>query len=119
VRYVSTRGASPAITFEGVLLSGPAPDGGLYVPETWPSFSPAELAALRGKPYADIVAAVIAKYADGDWPEVSARIAHDVYPRFAHESVAPLVSFGPDRHLLELFHGPTLAFKDFFSSWRH
>lgn len=112
MRYVSTRGASPAISFEDVLLSGPAPDGGLYVPETWPQFSPTELAALKGKPYADVVAAVMAKYADGDWREVSARIARDVYPRFAHEDVAPLVELGRDRHLLELFHGPTLAFKD-------
>ncbi len=113
MKYVSTRGASLAITFEGVLLTGPAPDGGLYVPEAWPQFSTAELAVLHDKPYADIVAAVIAKYADGDWPEVSARIARDTYARFADKSVAPLVTLGPDRYLLELFHGPTLAFKDF------
>jgi threonine synthase len=113
VKYVSTRGQSPAITFEDVLLSGPAPDGGLYVPESWPQFSAAERQALRGRPYVDVVAAVMAKYADGDWPAVAARIAHEVYPRFAHPAVAPLVALGQDRHLLELFHGPTLAFKDF------
>ena len=113
MKFVSTRAQSPAIGFEDVLLSGPAPDGGLYVPEAWPHFAPAEFAALNGKPYADVVTAVIAKFADRDWAEQAARIARDVYPRFTSLDVAPLVELEPRRYLLELFHGPTLAFKDF------
>lgn len=113
MRFISTRGEAPPIGFEDVLLSGPAPDGGLYVPETWPHFSQAEFAALSGKPYAEIVAAVIAKFADHDWADQAARIAREVYPRFTAPDVAPLVELEPRRYLLELFHGPTLAFKDF------
>ena len=113
MKFVSTRGEAPPIGFEDVLLSGPAPDGGLYVPEAWPQFSKAEFAALREKPYADIVSAVMAKFADKDWAEQSAKIARSVYPRFDAPEVAPLVQLEPGRYLLELFHGPTLAFKDF------
>ena len=113
MKFVSTRGQAPPIGFEDVLLSGPAPDGGLYVPEIWPQFSPAEFAALKGKPYAEIVAAVIAKFTDGDWADEAADIARTVYPRFSSSDVAPLVELAPRRYLLELFHGPTLAFKDF------
>jgi len=113
VRYVSTRGEAPPIAFEQVLLSGPAPDGGLYVPETWPAFSAAEFAALKAKPYADIVAAVIAKFADGDWPAEAARVAHDVYARFTAPDTAPLVELAPTAICSSSFMGPTLAFKDF------
>ncbi|MBI1211930.1 MAG: threonine synthase [Alphaproteobacteria bacterium] len=113
MKFISTRGGAPPIGFEQVLLSGPAPDGGLYVPETWPQFTASELAALKGRPYAEIVAAVLAKFADEDWAEQSARVARAVYARFDSPDVAPLVELEPGRYLLELFHGPTLAFKDF------
>jgi threonine synthase len=113
VRYVSTRGTSPPIGFEEILLSGPAPDGGLYVPEHWPRFSSAELESLAGKPYAALVAAVMAKFATEEWAAEVARVAGPIYARFATKDVAPLVELGPGRYLLELFHGPTLAFKDF------
>ena len=113
MKYISTRGEAPPIGFEQVLLSGPAPDGGLYLPQTWPVFSAADFAALRNEPYAEIVAAVMAKFADGDWPGEASRLAHEVYARFSAREVAPLVELAPGRHLLELFHGPTLAFKDF------
>lgn len=113
MKYVSTRGNAAPIAFEDVLLSGPAPDGGLYVPEAWPQFSSGELDGLRGKAYAHVVAAVMAKYADADWANAAARVAHEVYARFDHPDVAPLVKLASDRYLLELFHGPTLAFKDF------
>ena len=91
MKFISTRGEAQPIGFEDVLLSGPAPDGGLYVPETWPHISQAEFAALSGKPYAEIVAAVIAKFADRDWADQAARIAREVYPRFTSPDVAPLV----------------------------
>ena len=113
MKYISTRGEAPPIGFEQVLLSGPAPDGGLYLPQNWPVFAAAEFTTLRDKPYADIVAAVMAKFADGDWAGEASRLAHEVYARFSAPEVAPLVELAPGRHLLELFHGPTLAFKDF------
>jgi threonine synthase len=112
MKYVSTRGASPAISFEDVLLSGPAPDGGLYMPETWPRL---DFARLRGKKlsYANLAATVLALFADRDWYEPIDRHAREVYAKFDDPRVAPLRELGPHRWLLELFHGPTLAFKDF------
>jgi threonine synthase len=112
MKYVSTRGQSPAISFEDVLLSGPAPDGGLYMPEAWPHL---DLSVLQGKHlgYADLATTVLALFADRDWHASIARHAGDVYAKFDDARVAPLRELGPHRWLLELFHGPTLAFKDF------
>ncbi len=112
MKYISTRGASPAISFEDVLLSGPAPDGGLYMPQTWPRL---DFARLRGKKlsYADLAATVLALFADRDWHESIDRHAREAYAKFDDPRVAPLRELGPHRWLLELFHGPTLAFKDF------
>ncbi len=112
MKYVSTRGASPAISFEDVLLSGPAPDGGLYMPETWPRL---DFARLRGKKrsYADLAATVLALFADREWYEPIDRHAREAYAKFDDARVVPLRELGPHRWLLELFHGPTLAFKDF------
>jgi threonine synthase len=112
MRYVSTRGSGP-VSFEAALLAGLAPDGGLYVPETWPALSLAELRALRGRPYTEIATAVMAPFV-GDFiakAELAAMIS-DAYRGFSHELVAPLVQIGPLDFLLELFHGPTLSFKD-------
>ncbi len=112
MKYVSTRGASPAISFEDVLLSGPAPDGGLYMPETWPRL---DFARLRGKKlnYANLAATVLALFADREWYEPIDRHAREAYAKFDDPRVVPLRELGPHRWLLELFHGPTLAFKDF------
>ncbi|MBM3561102.1 MAG: threonine synthase, partial [Alphaproteobacteria bacterium] len=114
MRYVSTRGTAPALDFSDALLAGLASDGGLYVPESWPSLAPAEIAVLDDMPFADAVARVMAPLAAPSIDEGALRdMARAAYARFAHPATAPLVQL--DRHtwLLELFHGPTLAFKDF------
>jgi threonine synthase len=114
MRFVSTRGASPAASFEDVLLSGPAPDGGLYVPETWPTIDLARIRRKPGMSYADLTAAVVATFAGNpEWYRAIDQHAHEAYAKFDDKRVAPLVPYGEHRWLLELFHGPTLAFKDF------
>lgn len=113
MRYISTRGAAPALSFDDVLLTGLARDGGLYVPEAWPSFSPAELRALRGKPYAEAAAAVMRPFVAGSAVERDFEsMVRQTYARFDHPVVAPLKQLDSDLWLMELFHGPTLAFKD-------
>jgi threonine synthase len=108
--YISTRGEAPAAGFEAVLLTGLAPDGGLYVPERWPLLA----RELAGSSYADTAAAVLAPFTAGTVEEAELRaMAQDVYARFDHPATAPLIQLGHDQWLLELFHGPTLAFKDF------
>jgi threonine synthase len=114
VKYVSTRGKSPAVGFEDVLLAGLAPDGGLYVPAAWPKLSAAEIRALRGLDYAGLAARVMAPYlgsAFGD--DDFAAIVAESYASFRHKAVAPLKQLDSNLWLLELFHGPTLAFKDY------
>jgi len=109
VRYVSTRGSAPELGFADVLLAGLAADGGLYVPASWPSMP--EL--RRDRDYATIAAAIMAPFIDGDVDMGTLRrICDDAYATFRHPAVCPLVQIGPDDWLLELFHGPTLAFKD-------
>ena len=113
MRYVSTRGGAAPASFSDVLLAGLAPDGGLYVPQEWPAFTPAEIAAFAGRPYAEVAAEVIGRFAGGAFAsETLAAIAHDAYATFAHPAVAPLKQLDDGVFLLELFHGPTLAFKD-------
>jgi threonine synthase len=113
VRYVSTRGEAPELAFEDVLLSGLARDGGLYVPARWPSFSLTELAGLRGRPYADVAFAVIARFAGTEVPRADLEaMVIDAYRDFGHRAVTPLRQLDADQWLLELFHGPTLSFKD-------
>jgi threonine synthase len=113
MRYISTRGGAPAADFAAVLLAGLAPDGGLYVPERWPTLSPHEIAAFAGRPYAEVAAHVLGLYAGEALDrEVCAEACRAAYGRFSHAAVAPLRQLDPDRWLLELFHGPTLAFKD-------
>ncbi|HTN96509.1 MAG TPA: threonine synthase [Nordella sp.] len=113
MRYVSTRGEAPELDFENVLLTGLARDGGLYVPAEWPKFSASELTELRGRPYAEVAFAVIRKFTGAAVPEteLKAMIA-DAYGAFCHAAVTPLKQLDADQWLLELFHGPTLAFKD-------
>ena len=113
MKYISTRGEAPVLSFEDVVLAGLARDGGLYLPETWPRMSPAEIAALAGRPFHEIATAVIAPFAAGSIDRAElADMAHDAYAAFGHPAVTPLVQVAPNRFILELFHGPTLAFKD-------
>lgn len=114
MKFISTRGNAPAISFEDVLLSGPAPDGGLYVPETWPTL---DYRRLRGKPglsYAVLAGTILAHFAGSPaWFDAIDRVTKQAYARFDDPRIAPLRPLGDHRWLLELFHGPTLAFKDF------
>ena len=113
MRYVSTRGQSPAIGFWDAVLAGLAPDGGLYIPEAWPRFLPEEIAAFAGKPYAEVAAAVIGKFAGDDIaPAELLDMTRAAYATFTHPAVTPIKELYPNLFLLELFHGPTLAFKD-------
>lgn len=113
MRYVSTRGNAPTLGFEDVMLAGLARDGGLYVPESWPAFSADDIAGLAGLPYAEAAARVIVPFTGDDMDDAELLdILREAYATFSHDAVAPLVQLGPNRWLLELFHGPTLAFKD-------
>ena len=113
MHYVSTRGAAPRLDFEGVTLAGLAADGGLYVPEAWPTLSAAEIAGLRGLSYVDTAVAVMRPFIGGALSDEELRsLCTLAYGRFAHAAVTPLVQLDQRQWLLELFHGPTLAFKD-------
>ena len=113
MRYISTRGAAPALDFREVTLAGLAGDGGLYLPDAWPRWSADEVAALAGLSYAETAARVLAPFAgDAVPPADLLALCEQAYGRFAHAAVVPLVQLDHDQWLLELFHGPTLAFKD-------
>jgi threonine synthase len=114
MRYISTRGNAPALGFEDTLLAGLAADGGLYVPEAWPSLSPAEWRALRGLSYPEVTARILTPFV-GDALDAATltRLCREAYAGFGHPAVAPLVQLDHRLFALELFHGPTLAFKDF------
>jgi threonine synthase len=113
MRYISTRGAAAPQSFADMLLAGLAPDGGLYLPEAWPQFTPAEIAAFGTQPYAEVARTIIGRLVGDSFSEedLKADIAA-AYAAFDDPRIAPLVEIGPDLYLLELFHGPTLAFKD-------
>lgn len=114
MEYVSTRGAAPPLEFEDVLVTGLAPDGGLYVPSRWPDLTEPDLRALTGLSYADAACRIVAPYiGDAVASETLAAMTRETYAVFDRPEVAPLVEIGKDEWLLELFHGPTLAFKDF------
>ncbi|HTO82053.1 MAG TPA: threonine synthase [Methylomirabilota bacterium] len=113
MRYVSTRGAAPALAFDDVLLAGLARDGGLYVPETWPRLGHGELRAMAGLDYAELAVRVMRPFVDGRIEDDAfARLVRDAYTGFGHSAVAPLKQLDGRTWLMELFHGPTLAFKD-------
>jgi threonine synthase len=113
VKYVSTRGLAPALGFEDVLLAGLARDGGLYVPEAWPQLSASTIAGLAGRPFADISVEVIHPYlGTAIGRDALLVMACEAYAGFGHPAVTPLVQVDTNRWILELFHGPTLAFKD-------
>lgn len=114
MKYVSTRGDAPSLKFEDVLLAGLARDGGLYVPETWPQFSADEIRDFQGQSYCEIAQKVMAPFVgecidEGEFK----RLIEDAYAQFQHDAVAPLIQLDENLWVLELFHGPTLAFKDF------
>src|SRR5262245_20911105 len=113
VRYVSTRGEAPPLGFEDALLAGLARDGGLYVPETWPRLTLATIAGFAGKPFADVATVVLEAFAGGAMPRAELlALAGDAYARFGNPAVTPLVQIDRNLWILDLFHGPTLAFKD-------
>jgi threonine synthase len=114
MRYVSTRGNAPALDFEGATLAGLAADGGLYVPETWPTLSREQIAGLAGLSYAETAVRVMRPFVGDSLSEDELRtLCKQAYgERFAHAAVTPLVQLDHRHWLLELFHGPTLAFKD-------
>jgi threonine synthase len=114
VKYVSTRGVAPALGFADVLLAGLAEDGGLYVSETWPALSPDRIARFAGRPYAEVAAEVIAPFIGDEITDADLRrMCAEAYAGFRHSATAPLAQLAPGSFALELFHGPTLAFKDF------
>ncbi len=114
MKYVSTRGSAPVLAFDDVVLAGLARDGGLYLPETWPRLSAEDLRSMSRLDYPTLAARVIAPFAAPVINEADLHaIAVDAYENFDHPEVAPLKPIGGDTWLLELFHGPTLAFKDF------
>ncbi len=113
MRYISTRGSAPVLDFEAVTLAGLASDGGLYVPESWPQFSADDIAGLAGLSYVETALRVCAPFVGDSLGEAELRdILTRAYAGFDHAAVAPLVQLDQRHWLLELFHGPTLAFKD-------
>ena len=113
MQYVSTRGTAPVLGFTDALLAGLATDGGLYVPEVWPQMSPETIRGLFGRPYWEVAVEVIRPFVAGEISDADlGRMASDAYATFRHPAVVPLRQSGPSQFVLELFHGPTLAFKD-------
>jgi threonine synthase len=113
MQYHSTRGAAPTLGFRDVTLTGLASDGGLYIPAEWPSFSAEDIAAMRGLSYVETAVRVMLPFVTPDLSEDELRaLCTQAYGRFSHAAVTPLVQIDQQHWLLELFHGPTLAFKD-------
>lgn len=113
MQYISTRGNATNLDFAGVTLAGLASDGGLYVPREWPRFSADDIRAMRGLSYVELAARIMAPFTAGSLTEDELKIlCAAAYGRFAHAAVTPLVQLDHQHFLLELFHGPTLAFKD-------
>ncbi len=113
MKYISTRGQAPALSFEDAMLSGLATDGGLYVPESWPQMSAEEIAALAGLPYEEAAFRVIKPFIGETFSDDELRgILSRAYASFRHPAKVPLVQFGANDFIAELHHGPTLAFKD-------
>jgi threonine synthase len=113
MQYVSTRGEAPELGFSDAVLTGLARDGGLYVPKVWPQFSISEIRAMRGLSYQDLAIRVLTPFLGGEIAApVFEQLVREAYATFRHDAVCPLVQTEPNRFILELFHGPTLAFKD-------
>ena len=113
MRYISTRGEASAVGFTDAVLGGLAPDGGLYVPQTWPTFSRDKIASFAGMSYAQVAAEVLGAFAGDEIATDDLRaMCEEAYATFSHKAVVPLVQIGPQTFIAELFHGPSLAFKD-------
>ena len=113
MQYISTRGEAPSLGFAEAMLAGLARDGGLYVPDAWPQLDAAAIASLAGRSYAEVAVEIVRPFAENSVsPADLARIAREAYGNFRHPAVAPLTQIGVNTFMLELFHGPTLAFKD-------
>ena len=113
MKYVSTRGEAPKLGFQDALLAGLARDGGLYIPETWPTLSQDEIRSMAGQPYAETAKKVLAPFVEGEIPTSDFhKMVDEAYASFHHPAVAPLVQIDDNHWVMELFHGPTLAFKD-------
>jgi len=113
MQFISTRGAAPPTSFSDVLLAGLAPDGGLYLPAIWPQFGAAEIAAFKSARYQDVAFQILSRFTVGCFSDTELRASVEAaYADFDAPEIAPLVEIGDGRYLLELFHGPTLAFKD-------
>ncbi len=114
MQYISTRGNAPILNFEQATLAGLAADGGLYLPRAWPAFSAQEIRELRGLEYPQLASRIIARFS-GDClaADTLERLSADAYGNFSHPQVAPLKQLDDSLYAMELFHGPTLAFKDF------
>ena len=113
MKYISSRGQSPAVSFEDALLAGLAPDGGLYMPVEWPQLSADQIAGFAGKPFTDVASTILQLFVgDSFTPDEVAALCHRAFSSFTHPAVTPLVQVGDEDWILELFHGPTLAFKD-------
>jgi len=113
MQYVSTRGQAPELGFSDTVMAGLARDGGLYVPREWPHFSSAEIRAMRGLSYPDLAIRVLSPFIGGEIEApVFEKLVREAYATFRHPAVCPLVQLDANRFVLELFHGPTLAFKD-------
>ncbi|MFL2873577.1 MAG: threonine synthase [Pseudohongiellaceae bacterium] len=114
MKYISTRGGCPPQNFEQVLLSGLAPDGGLFIPQTLPTFSAEQIEAMKSLQYADLALEIVTPFVDGEIPTSQLKkVIDESYAAFKHPEVAPLTRLSEHEYLLELYHGPTLAFKDF------
>ena len=114
MHYISTRGKAPRLDFSGVLLAGLAEDGGLYVPESWPQVSAEEIKGFAARSYAEVATDLMARFtAPAISAEELAPLVAEAYREFDHPAVAPLRQLGSDEWILELFHGPTLSFKDY------
>ncbi|MGH6838346.1 MAG: threonine synthase [Methylocella sp.] len=113
MKYISTRGAAPPVSFTEMLLAGLAPDGGLYLPEAYPQLSHATIAGFAGKSYEEVAQAVLTPFVAGEIEADALRgMIEAAYKNFRHKAVAPLTQLDSNLFVLELFHGPTLAFKD-------
>jgi threonine synthase len=114
MQHISTRGRAAPLSFEDALLAGLATDGGLYVPEVFPTLTHEQIKAFTGKSYVDVATTVIGTLTDWEVPENELRLLlQQAYQPFQHPAIAPLMPLDANLYVLELFHGPTLAFKDF------
>ncbi len=112
-QYISTRGEAPTLGFCDVMLTGLARDGGLYLPSEWPTLPAATITSLFGRPYWEVAVDIIRPFVAGEIADADlGRMANEAYATFRHPAVVPLSQISPNQFVLELFHGPTLAFKD-------